>query len=92
MPILNSPGLIYFIFCQSQLAEKQRLFTLGKLSLPTGLTRWFVDMYETRDGNLERIFSENIWPTSGQLMELHKSALNTDVFLTCFREHIVNST
>ena len=25
-------------------------------------------------------------------MELHKSALNTDVFLTCFREHMVPST
>ena len=25
-------------------------------------------------------------------MEIHKSALNTDVFLTCFREHMVPST
>jgi len=47
-----------------------------------------VDTYETFDENLERIFSENICPT----YEKYTRSQKTDVFLTCFREHMVPST
>ena len=95
MPIQTSPRLVLKSTSDNNASFRKHyldllaLSPLKILSLPTGLThQMVVDTYETFDENLERIFSENICPT----YEKYTRSQKTDVFLTCFREHMVPST
>ena len=95
MPVTNSPGLVYSFLLKST-GKKTTPRSGGTIQISSPfhpwknyryqlawLTRWFVDIYETCDRNLERICSENIWPTYGtaQVRTQHR----------CFFWHVFGS-